>query len=532
MAVIKNDKDVLLQAASLRVIGTEAVISLSNGKFTTLKNNGGTTPASITLTAASSVFTGAAVKTWHYALNTSPNTWVSLGTGNTKTITNSDCLTAISGTLASSIVYRLTITEFGFADATGYNSIAYVREADDGMVATLASTSNTVPANSSGVVSSFPTGNTLSLYRGSTLLSSGVTFSGSTTKNGLTLSINSSTGAITLSQSSWSTTSESFTLTATYNSIGYTTVYNISKAVAGAAGSNGTNGTNGAVGTRGTITTKITGSWNSTTAAAAVSAIATAAGSTPTNPIKGDIVYYNGGANECTVAGSPGTWAAVAAFIDGSLVATGTIAAGVSFNTSGYVVASGTTVNTTVGGYTTTGSFGLSNSSVYYGAVGVGYAIGLAGLSTTNVGGAYAVGVYGRALKSTDTAIYADAYTSGATALVAYGYGGVGKAISATGTASISGATSIGATLTCNGTTPIVAGNTNQCTNLNAQYVGGFGINNIVTRVTGYMRIGGASTGAGTGTYTATNKPGASNTNTWLDFDLGGVQYVIPIWAV
>lgn len=62
MAVIKNDKDVLLQAASLRVIGTEAVISLSNGKFTTLKNNGGTTPASITLTAASSVFTGAADK--------------------------------------------------------------------------------------------------------------------------------------------------------------------------------------------------------------------------------------------------------------------------------------------------------------------------------------------------------------------------------------------------------------------------------------------------------------------------------------
>lgn len=84
----------------------------------------------------------------------------------------------------------------------------------------------------------------------------------------------------------------------------------------------GINGTNG---TRGTIVAKITGAWDATTAAAAVSAIATAAGSTPTTPIKGDIVYYTGGANECTVAGSPGTWGAVAAYIDGSLVVSGTI---------------------------------------------------------------------------------------------------------------------------------------------------------------------------------------------------------------
>lgn len=523
MAVIKNDKDVLLQAASLRVIGTEAVISLSNGKFTTLKNNGGTTPASITLTAASSVFTGAAVKTWHYALNTSPNTWVSLGTGNTKTITNSDCLTAISGTLASSIVYRLTITEFGFADATGYNSIAYVREADDGMVATLASTSNTVPANSSGVVSSFPTGNTLSLYRGSTLLSSGVTFSGSTTKNGLTLSINSSTGAITLSQSSWSTTSESFTLTATYNSIGYTTVYNISKAVAGAAGSNGTNGTNGAVGTRGTITTKITGSWNSTTAAAAVSAIATAAGSTPTNPIKGDIVYYTGGANECTVAGSPGTWAAVAAFIDGSLVATGTIAAGVSFNTSGYIVASG---SVTAGGFTTTGSFGTDYTAIPHGVVGYGVLAGIGGLSSLHASSTSGVGVFGRATKSGHYGVFAEASVSGSTALWAYGYGGTGIALTTTGTSTFTG------TVTVQGSPPISASNTQQCTNLNAQYVGGTSINNIATRAAGIFQIGSSSTGVGTATYNGVNKPGASNSNTWLDFNMGGVQYVVPIWAV
>lgn len=514
MATIKNDKDVLLQAASPRIINTASVISLSSGKFTTLKNNGSTTPSSITLTAGSSVFTGASVKTWHYALNTSPDTWVSLGTGNTKTITNSDYLTAIGSTLASSIMYRLVITEFGFEDATGYNTIAYVKEADDGMVATLASTSNAVPADSSGTVSSFPTGNTLSLYRGSTLLSSGVTFSGTTTKNGLTLTINSSTGAITLSQSYWSTTFESFTLTATYNSIGYSAVYNISKALAG---------TNGSQGTRGTVVTKIIGSWNATTAAAAVSAITTAASATPTNPIKGDIVYYNGGANECTVAGSPGTWAAVAAFIDGSLLATGTIAAGVSFNTSGYLVASG---SVTVNGVVTAGSFGVLNTSTLYGVIGIGHAIGVAGLSTTNTSSYGAVGVYGKAVRGTDYGVYAEGAASGSTALYAYGYAGSGLALKAEGTSTFTG------TCTLQGSPPISASNTTQCPNLNAQYVGGYSINNIVTRVSGYMRIGGNSTGTGTATYTGVNKPGGNSTNSWLDFDLNGTQYVVPIWAV
>jgi hypothetical protein len=84
-------------------------------------------------------------------------------------------------------------------------------------------------------------------------------------------------------------------------------------------------------GTRGTIITKIGTAWNATTAWNAVNAIAVAAGSTPTYPIKGDIVSYTGGANECTVAGSStvgsGTWGAVAAYIDGSLIVAGTIGA-------------------------------------------------------------------------------------------------------------------------------------------------------------------------------------------------------------
>lgn len=89
----------------------------------------------------------------------------------------------------------------------------------------------------------------------------------------------------------------------------------------------GANGSNGSNGTRGTIITKITGAWNSSTAAAQVQSVANAAGATPNYPIKGDIVNYTGGAYECSVAGYPGTWAAVAAYIDGSLIVTGSLSA-------------------------------------------------------------------------------------------------------------------------------------------------------------------------------------------------------------
>jgi hypothetical protein len=83
-------------------------------------------------------------------------------------------------------------------------------------------------------------------------------------------------------------------------------------------------GQQGVDGKRGPMVTKITGAWNASTAATQIASIATAAGSTPTTPIKGDIVYYTGGANECTNATGP-VWGTVAAYIDGSLIVTGTV---------------------------------------------------------------------------------------------------------------------------------------------------------------------------------------------------------------
>ena len=85
------------------------------------------------------------------------------------------------------------------------------------------------------------TGGTFKVFQGTSLLSSGITFgisggtAGSTTttktQNGLTMTINNSTGAYTLSGSSWSTEEEEFTLTGTHTSSSTTIqkVYNINK---------------------------------------------------------------------------------------------------------------------------------------------------------------------------------------------------------------------------------------------------------------------------------------------------------------
>ena len=235
----------------------------------------------------------------------------------------------------------------------------------------------------------------------------------------------------------------------------------------GADGAAGSPGGPGATGTRGTIVTKIVGAWNATTAAAAVSAIATAAGATPTSPIKGDIVYYTGGAMECTVAGSPGTWASVAAFIDGSLVATGTIAAAqlsssVSISTTGYLDARGVVPS----GIQASGKFNSSQTAQY----------GLAAYSGVTGAGA---AMYALATAAGNYGLIGSAVTGG---WGVYGYNsgsgeGVraesssGNALAVLGKSTFSG--QITSTLS-SGTPPLVIASNTNVPNLNVQYLGGY----------------------------------------------------------
>jgi hypothetical protein len=134
MAVIKNDRDVLLQASFNRTVVVSVAITASNGRFLQLKNAGGVTPTSITLTATTNVYTVAAIKTWYYAINTAPDTWVSLGTGDTKNITSAAFQALVVGTTATQIFYKCIVTEFGLPDSSTLYFISYSIEAADGAI--------------------------------------------------------------------------------------------------------------------------------------------------------------------------------------------------------------------------------------------------------------------------------------------------------------------------------------------------------------------------------------------------------------
>jgi hypothetical protein len=90
--------------------------------------------------------------------------------------------------------------------------------------------------------------NYLELYNGIAKITSGITYGpATTTKNGLTVAVNSTTGQITVSQAninSWTTDSENFTLTAIKDTVSYNSTYTITKAKAGNNGTNGTNAIN------------------------------------------------------------------------------------------------------------------------------------------------------------------------------------------------------------------------------------------------------------------------------------------------
>jgi hypothetical protein len=118
----------------------------------------------------------------------------------------------------------------------------------------LTNESASVAADSAGTItgSLSAVGGSMDLIQGTTVIGSGVTYSVVSTTGGLSISINSSTGAYTITALSGD--QGSATLRATYGSVNYDKIYSLTKQKQGAtgtAGSNGTNGTNGANGATG-----------------------------------------------------------------------------------------------------------------------------------------------------------------------------------------------------------------------------------------------------------------------------------------
>lgn len=251
---------------------------------------------------------------------------------------------------------KVTVTTVcdGITDA-----VTLVRTVDgvDAPVVAVSNPSHALPSDSVGTVSSYTgSGTTLQVFvSGAACTITGVT----RTATGITAGAVSGTGSTTATIAAHSAA------TADTARVEYAITYTKPDGTAGTAYAAqaiykqkaGATGGAGSTGVRGNIVTKISGAWSATTAAAQIASIASAAGAVPTTPIKGDIVSYTGGAKECSVAGNPGTWVDVAAYIDGSLVVTGTISAAqlsadaingktISVDTTGHIRGGQTDYNT------------------------------------------------------------------------------------------------------------------------------------------------------------------------------------------
>lgn len=119
------------------------------------------------------------------------------------------------------------------------------QDGDDGSVVSaisvfLTNESYTAPTDPNGANPNLGGGTgTFMLYRGSDRVLSGVTFGGTTTKNGLTITINASSGAYSLSATNWNTEVEFFDLTAIFEGITYTKRYTVNKVRSGGGGQAG-----------------------------------------------------------------------------------------------------------------------------------------------------------------------------------------------------------------------------------------------------------------------------------------------------
>jgi hypothetical protein len=175
MSAIINDRDNILQSGGPRLIATSVTISADGAMFTKVKNGGSVTPSSILLTANPTVFTSPSY-TWEYALSTSPSTWVSLGSGNTKSISGTDVYDLL-GSVSGSILYRVSATQAGYLPSTSPPfTITLTKEADEAVLVSISRASAFIPANSDGSLTTTPSpnsGTVISVFRGAVPLNYG-----------------------------------------------------------------------------------------------------------------------------------------------------------------------------------------------------------------------------------------------------------------------------------------------------------------------------------------------------------------------
>jgi hypothetical protein len=268
-------------------------------------------------------------------------TWTKSGTGTappTAGTTNSWTIYAADQT-DDTVTYTAALVS-GSVTYTDSVTIVRLRDGSDALTGMLTNESHTVPCSSAGVVSSF-TGASggFRVFKGSTDITGLCTFAIQANPSTLTASINSTTGAYSVTAAgSWASGTATTTITfrATYGTTTIDKIFTLTKALAGTAGAPGTNGGDGL---RGSLTGYGAGygiastSWSDGIANRVINNMLT--GSTLTSSLAstsqlrlGDTVTESDGVSFAQTKFWSGTaWVVLGEVIDGNLLVKGTVAA-------------------------------------------------------------------------------------------------------------------------------------------------------------------------------------------------------------
>lgn len=241
MATIQNDRDISLQGTVPRLTATSIILTASAQAFVRQKNEGAAVPSTIHIDTVTSVFTAPTYQ-WYYTVSNAITTYTAISGA---TLSYLDISAGLFETYIGDALFarfKCVATQTNYTTAENYIDILYTKQNNDPVTISLQTPVSNVVATSSGSVSTLPPSNFIRLHRNGVQLTTGVTYGTTATKNGLTATVDS-TGQIILTQSSWSTDSESFTFTASLSGITYTTTYVITKAKAGASGNSTYTGT-------------------------------------------------------------------------------------------------------------------------------------------------------------------------------------------------------------------------------------------------------------------------------------------------
>lgn len=260
MATVVNERDTTIQAAPTRlknvslgsnfqvgqssVTGLDAIVSATkqiwlaaSSQVVQISKAGANSPANITLTANVRNLTAA------------PSLTITSGTMSVTPALTSGSFTFTPAQMTTDVVsFRLTLTESGVT-YTDDMTVAKVREGADGLTGLLTNESMTLPADSSGVVSSYiGAGGAFRVYSGAVDVTSSCTFAVAANTDSLTVSLVAS-GA---SAGQYSITAGyptgkslvSVTLRATYGATTIDKIVTVAKANNGATGATGAAGSN------------------------------------------------------------------------------------------------------------------------------------------------------------------------------------------------------------------------------------------------------------------------------------------------